>query len=92
MLELHGPPGFITIVNDNCTDIVPPLPESFCQPGSLDAAIPATLSPGAYTAIVRGNNNTTGVALVEVYDLNQSADSKLANISTRAFVSTGATS
>jgi len=39
---------------------------------------------------VRGNNNTTGVALVEVYDLNQAAASKLANISTRAFVSTGA--
>jgi hypothetical protein len=33
--------------------------------------------------------NTTGVALVEVYDLNQGVDSKLANLSTRAFVSTG---
>ena len=31
----------------------------------------------------------TGVALVEVYDLNQNADSKLANLSTRAFVGTG---
>ena len=45
--------------------------------------------PGAYTAIVRGNGNTSGVALVEVYDLNQGVDSKLANLSTRAFVSTG---
>ena len=38
---------------------------------------------------MRGNGNTSGVALVEVYDLNQTADSKMANLSTRAFVSTG---
>jgi hypothetical protein len=38
---------------------------------------------------VRGKNNTSGVALVEVYDLNQSALSKLGNISTRAFCGTG---
>jgi hypothetical protein len=48
----------------------------------------ATLSPGAYTAILRGNGNTSGVGLVEVYDLNQGVNSKLANLSTRAFVST----
>ncbi|MBO0695370.1 MAG: hypothetical protein J2P56_04620, partial [Verrucomicrobia bacterium] len=35
-----------------------------------ESAIIATLQPGNYTAIVRGVNNTTGVALVEVYDLN----------------------
>ena len=88
VLELHGPPGFVTIINDNC---VPPQiigPPPLCPPGSLSAIIEATLDPGAYTAIVRGKNNTTGVALVEVYDLNQSVDSKLANISTRAFVGT----
>jgi hypothetical protein len=49
----------------------------------------ATLSPGAYTAIVRGVNNTIGVALVESYDLDRTSDSKLANISTRGFVQTG---
>jgi hypothetical protein len=48
------------------------------------------LNPGAYTAIVRGKNNTTGIALVEVYDLSPGVDSKLANISTRAFVGTQA--
>jgi len=36
-----------------------------------ESAIVATLQPGNYTAIVRGVNNTTGVALVEVYDLGQ---------------------
>ena len=48
-----------------------------------------TLAPGSYTAIVRGNNSTTGIALVEVYDLDPGADAGLANISTRGFVQTG---
>lgn len=38
------------------------------EPNSLDAALLVTLSPGAYTAIVSSANNTTGLALVEIYD------------------------
>ena len=34
-----------------------------------ESAVLATLTPGAYTAVVRGKNNGTGVALVEVYVL-----------------------
>jgi hypothetical protein len=46
--------------------------------------------PGPYTAIIRGNDATSGVALVEAYDVDQAGvPTKLANISTRAFVSTG---
>src|SRR4029079_258248 len=55
----------------------------------LESAIVAILTPDSYTAIVKGKDNTAGVALVEVYDLNQAVASKLANISTRAFVRTG---
>ncbi|HXM27373.1 MAG TPA: hypothetical protein VN957_15220, partial [Chthoniobacterales bacterium] len=44
---------------------------------------------GNYTAIVRGVNSTTGVALVEVYDLATGTSSILFNISTRASVQTG---
>jgi hypothetical protein len=91
VLELHGPGAFATITNDNWRDTqmdeiqatgIPPIDD-------LESAIVATLAPGAYTAIVRGGSNTSGIALVEVYDLNQEVDSKLANLSTRAFVSTG---
>ena len=91
VLELHGPGAFATITNNDWRDTqeaeiqatgIPPT-------NNFESAIVATLAPGAYTAIVRGNGNTSGVALVEVYDLNQGVDSKLANISTRAFVSTG---
>jgi hypothetical protein len=56
---------------------------------SLESAILATLSPGAYTAIVRGNGSATGIGLVEVYDLQSSATSKLANLSTRGLVGGG---
>src|SRR5205085_11852638 len=55
-----------------------------------ESAIIATLPPGNYTAIVRGVNNTVGVALVEVDDLSTGTTSILGNISTRDFVQTGA--
>lgn len=51
------------------------------------ASLPANNS--AYTVVVRDSNEGTGVALAEVYDLAQSSNAKLANISTRGFVGTG---
>ena len=92
VMELHGPAGFTTIINDNWRDTQAAAIKAtgIAPTNDLESAILVTLDPGAYTAIVKGNNNGTGVALVEVYDLDQAAASKLANISTRAFVSTGA--
>lgn len=93
VLELHGPLSFVPVNNDNWKD--DPTQRALIEATGLqptndfEAAIEARLSPGAYTAIVSGKNNTTGVGLVEVYDLDAAALSKLANISTRAFVSTG---
>ena len=93
VLELHGPGAFVTITNDNWRDDPAQeaaiLADGIPPNNDLESAIDATLDPGAYTAVIRGNLSTSGVALVEVYDLSQSVDSKLANISTRAFVSTG---
>ena len=58
--------------------------------GSLSAAAIITLDPGNYTAKVRGKNGTTGLAQVEVYDLDSAAaNGRLVNISTRALVETG---
>jgi hypothetical protein len=93
ILELHGPGTFATITNDNWRD--DPAQEALilaagiAPTNNLESAIDATLNPGAYTAVVRGKNNTTGVASIEVYDLGQAVAAKLGNISTRAFVSTG---
>lgn len=61
----------------------------FAPPNPAEAAILASLNPGNYTAIVRGAGTTSGVALVEGYDLDSAAGSKLGNISTRGFVQTG---
>lgn len=55
----------------------------------LESALVATLSPGNYTAVLAGKNQTVGIGVVEVYDLDQAANSKLANISSRGFVDTG---
>ena len=55
----------------------------------LESAIVATLAPGAHTAILRGKGNTTGIGLVEVYDLESGTPTQLANIATRGFVKTG---
>jgi hypothetical protein len=93
VLELHGSGAFVTITDNNWRDDsvqeAAILADGIPPSNDLESAIDATLTPGAYTAVVRGNGNISGVALVEVYDLNQSVDSKLANISTRALVSTG---
>ncbi len=51
-----------------------------------ESAIVQALPPGNYTAAVSGKSGSTGVALVELYDLEAGTASKLANISTRSFV------
>jgi hypothetical protein len=71
-LELHNGDGTLAASNDNWRSdqeaeiIATTLPPS----NNLESAIVRTLNPGNYTAIVSGVNNTTGVALVEVYALN----------------------
>jgi hypothetical protein len=90
LLELHGSGGFATITNNNWRDTQEDAIQATGIPPTddLESAILVTLTPGAYTGIVKGQNNTSGVGLIEVYDLSQGAASKLANLSTRAFVST----
>src|SRR5207302_452329 len=99
-LELHDGNGALIASNDNwqttiiggiiTQDQVQDIHNSGHAPGdSSESAIIANLPAGNYTAIVRGVSNTTGVALVEVYDLSPDVDSILGNISTRSFVQTG---
>jgi murein DD-endopeptidase MepM/ murein hydrolase activator NlpD len=99
-LELHDGTGALIASNDDwqVTQVggivtasqVAEIQNSGVSPtAAAESAIIASLAPGAYTAIVRGKNSTTGVGLVEAYDLDRTVDSKLANISTRGFVQTG---
>jgi hypothetical protein len=74
------------ITSDQWVDIIN---SGYAPSDGRESAIIADLPPGNYTAIVRGVNNTTGVALVEAYDLSPEANSILGDISTRSFVETG---
>ncbi|MEY2564169.1 MAG: hypothetical protein QOH88_2362 [Verrucomicrobiota bacterium] len=90
-LELHDPSNAIMAVNDNWRDTQQEgLQATTIPPGDdHESAMVQSLSPGNYTVILAGKGGTTGVGLVEVYDLDLAADSKLANISTRGFVDRG---
>ena len=93
MLELRDSSGGLIRANDNWrSDQEAEIIATGIPPGNdSESAILETLpaNGSAYTTIVRGANNGTGVGLVEVYDRDQSLDSNLANISTRGLVQTG---
>ncbi len=89
-LELFRPDG-TTVFNDNWGDSQSAeLTTSGLAPTDpRESAVIASLEPGAYTAVIRGAGDTTGLALVEAYALSGSSTSNLANISTRGTVQTG---
>lgn len=88
-LELHSSTRLLQI-NDNYRDSANAA--AIAQLGlapadERESAILATLAPGAYTTVLRGVDNTTGVGLAEVYDVDPGSASQLANLSARAFSS-----
>jgi subtilisin family serine protease len=94
ILELRNSAGGLVQINDNWANS--PNRQAIQNTGlaptnDLESAIIATLpaNGNSYTAIVRGVNDSTGTGVVEIYDVDRSVDSKLANISTRGLVQTG---
>ncbi len=89
-VSLRDSSGNVLLANDNWKDTQQQaIAGTGLAPGDdHESAVLATLAAGSYTAIVAGKNNTGGVGLVEVYEIQQS-DARLANISTRGFVGTG---
>ncbi len=97
-IDVYSSTGFSLAANDNWADdpnssVVESLG---LQPtDAMEPALYKVLAPGAYTMIISGVNNTTGIALAEVYDLDSqeqttgAGGSRLANISTRGEVMTG---
>ncbi len=96
-LELHDGTGALIASNNNwVTTIIGGIITSnqvheiqasgYAPSDPFESAIIADLPAGSYTAIVRGVNNLTGVALVEVYDLSPETSSFLGDLSTRAYV------
>src|SRR5437870_4700198 len=90
-LELHDSTGAMIATNDNwqsSAQVSEIIASGMAPTDPLESAIVATLQPGSYTAIVRGVNNTTGIALVECYELDSTA-TRLVNVSTRGRVGVG---
>jgi hypothetical protein len=89
VLDLHDGSGNQIATNDNWKDSQEQaiVDTGLAPANDSESAIVATLTPGNYTAIMNGRDNTTGVGLVEVYELDST--SRLLNISTRGFVGGG---
>ena len=91
ILELYDRDGILIASNDNWREAAnaQEISDSTIAPShDLESAILRNVDLGAYTAIMRDVAGGAGIGLIEVYDLGNAQDSKLANISTRGFVET----
>ncbi|HEY1582327.1 MAG TPA: hypothetical protein VGF73_04415 [Chthoniobacterales bacterium] len=90
-MELHASDRSLITTNDNWKDSAAADIEAtgLAPTNVLESAIIITLDPGTYTVIVRGKDGATGVGMVEVYEVGQSAGSQLDNLSARGRVGTG---
>ena len=91
-IEVHGSSGELLATNDNWRDAATSqeiIVSGLAPTNDLEPTLWGTINPGAYTVVVRGKNDATGISVFEVYDLDPTVDSKLGNISTRGFVGTG---
>jgi hypothetical protein len=89
-LELHDSTGAVIATNDDWQDAsnAQSIPAALRPSSGLESALLVTLNRGAYTAVLRGYHNSTGIGLVEVYDTS-GGSTQLGNISTRGYVQTG---
>jgi len=90
-LQLFDGSGNPLWFNDNWKDTQQAQIQStgLAPPNDLESAILQVLPPGNYTAVLSGKSGTTGVGLVEVYDISPGVFAELTNVSTRGFVGTG---
>jgi predicted outer membrane repeat protein len=98
VLELHRADTTLLAMDNNWKDrqaaeiTATGIPPSKDLESAIVAALPAkpaSQGGAGYTGLLAGHGGGTGIALLEIYDLNVNAKSKLANISTRGFVGTG---
>ena len=90
LIQLHMPDG--TIDQNDDWQLDPNggyIPQELRPANPKESAILRWLGPGSYTAVLKGANNATGNALVEVYDFDDLTTAKLSNLSTRCFVQNG---
>jgi hypothetical protein len=91
-LNLNGSDGTLIASNDNWPQNAnaPEIVTSGLAPSNPnESALLLFLPPGSYTAVLRGNGGSSGIGLLEVYDLDAVSATTVVNISTRGFVLTG---
>jgi hypothetical protein len=90
-LQLFDANGILIAQNDNWRDTQEDdIIDIGLQPSdNRESAIALTLTPSSYTAVMLGQNLTSGIGLIEIFDLEPSVGSVLANISSRGLVGTG---
>jgi hypothetical protein len=89
-LELHDSSGNTLVSNDDWTTQRSEVESTGIPPAApTESAIVASLAPGAYTAILAGKSGSTGIGLIEIYDLESSSEAMFGNISTRGRVGLG---
>ncbi len=95
-LELHDRNGVLVATNDNWAENAnqQEIIDTGLAPGSttesvLLARLPSDEQGVAYTAVMRGANNSAGIGLLELYDLDRGLGADVLNISTRGRVGEG---
>lgn len=87
-LELHDADGALIATNDNWKDTQQAeiMATQLAPTNDLESALIRTLPPGAYTVIISGVGDGSGIGLAEVYDIDQASTASAVNISTRGLV------
>ena len=91
-LELNATGGALIASNDNWpanSNAAEIVASGLAPTNPNESALLLSVPPGTYTAVLRDKGGSTGIGLVEVYDLDTDGTAKAVNISTRGFVLTG---
>jgi hypothetical protein len=91
-LELNSADGALHTANDNWTgnaNAAEIIATGLAPSNPNESVVLLSLAPGSYTAVLRGAGGSTGIGLVEAYDLDSDSSARVVNISTRGFVLTG---
>jgi WD40 repeat protein len=91
VIEVHGSAGELLATNDNWREAGTRqeiIDSGLAPANDAESALWGVINPGTYTVVVRGKDNANGIGLFEVYDLDQTADAALGNVSTRGLAQT----
>jgi hypothetical protein len=89
VLTLYNSSGVVVASNDdwgNSPNAGAIEGQGLAPTNAAESAILTKLAPGTYTVVVTGKDDSTGIGLVEAYDLSRNSNSSLGNVSTRGFV------